>query len=466
MSPPSPETVAETAPAGRSPAIKPSDDIIHACPTVVLGGGPAGLSTAYHLAKLGVAAHVLEAESTVGGACRTQVFAGLRYDLGAHRLHNVFPEVTREIRYLLGEDLVAVSAPSHIHHRGKTVPFPPGPVGLARALGWWRTARSTLAALARSPGPADNFRDAAIAKYGRLVAESFLINYSEKLWGVPAERLSVEVSGRRLQGLDVRTALRDLVGFTRGEHLDGAFLYPRAGFGQIADALAARVPHVHTRAKVERICHADNRLATVDLADGRRLAVRTVVSTLPLASFVQMLDPAAPDGILELAVSLRYRSRSASLYFPCADVPFTRIYEPKQRSSAMSSTNRTCLVLEHPVFPGDAIAALSRRDFLLLSRRALLATGLLTPEVLLDGTDETVRDAYPVLDVDAATRLQAVDAYLGRFTNLHRVGRAACFRYSHVHDLMHEGRLLAARLAGVPATIARAGEPRLAEPPG
>ena len=81
-----------------------------------------------------------------------------------------------------------------------------------------------------------------------------------------------------------------------------------------------------------------------------------------------------------------------------------------------------------------------------MSRRSLVSTGLVGQTALIDGTEDRVPDAYPVLDTDAARRLAAVNDYLQRFTNLHRIGRAAHFRYSHFHDLMREGRLIAEKL--------------------
>jgi protoporphyrinogen oxidase len=432
------------------------------CSTAVLGGGPAGLAVGYHLAKLGRSPHLFEAESTVGGACRTLEFAGLRFDMGAHRLHNVHPEVTQEVRSLLGDDLAVVDAPSHIIYRGKQLPFPPTPLGAAKVLGLWKMSASVARALVVPRRAARNFREAATAKYGHLVAEAFLVNYSEKLWGLPACELSPEISGRRLQGIDMGSALRDLMGLPHAEHLDGAFLYPRFGFGQITDALGARIPNVHTGARVARLVHANNRIVTVHLADGRQFAPETVVSTLPISTLVRMLEPSPAAFVSTLASSLRFRSVrlailpvrasavscSATLYFPSADVPFTRIYEPKRRSLGMAPADTTCLVLEHPVFPGDAIDALSGRDFLSLARDGLLATGLVSDGSLLDGAECKIVDAYPVLDVGAARRLTFVEDYLRRFTNLHRIGRGASFRYSHFHDLMRDGRVLAERLAG------------------
>ncbi|HLL87471.1 MAG TPA: NAD(P)-binding protein, partial [Thermoleophilaceae bacterium] len=62
-------------------------------PTVILGGGPAGLTAAYLLAKRGRPAIVLEAEDQVGGIAKTVEKDGYRFDLGGHRFFTKAKEV-------------------------------------------------------------------------------------------------------------------------------------------------------------------------------------------------------------------------------------------------------------------------------------------------------------------------------------------------------------------------------------
>ena len=50
--------------------------------TVVLGGGPAGLTAAYLLTKVGRNVTVLEAEDQIGGLAKTVERDGYRFDLG------------------------------------------------------------------------------------------------------------------------------------------------------------------------------------------------------------------------------------------------------------------------------------------------------------------------------------------------------------------------------------------------
>jgi len=60
---------------------------------VIIGAGPAGLTAAYELSKLGVRSRVLEADSTVGGIARTVNYKGYLFDIGGHRFFTKWDEV-------------------------------------------------------------------------------------------------------------------------------------------------------------------------------------------------------------------------------------------------------------------------------------------------------------------------------------------------------------------------------------
>ena len=52
---------------------------------VIIGAGPAGLTAAYQLDKIGIQSVVLEKDDIVGGISRTVNYKGYRFDIGGHR---------------------------------------------------------------------------------------------------------------------------------------------------------------------------------------------------------------------------------------------------------------------------------------------------------------------------------------------------------------------------------------------
>src|SRR5436305_13641389 len=68
-------------------------DITPKRPVIVLGGGPAGLTAGYLLAKQGKPVIVLESTAQVGGIARTEVRDRYRFDLGGHRFYTKAKEV-------------------------------------------------------------------------------------------------------------------------------------------------------------------------------------------------------------------------------------------------------------------------------------------------------------------------------------------------------------------------------------
>ena len=67
-----------------------------------------------------------------------------------------------------------------------------------------------------------------------------LLNYSEKLWGLPCNQLSPNIAGNRLKGLNLKNILKETVLCTNDSalHLDGSFYYPQRGIGTIVEKLA------------------------------------------------------------------------------------------------------------------------------------------------------------------------------------------------------------------------------------
>lgn len=441
---------------------------------VILGGGVAGLGVGYYARQHGLPITIIEAGAAPGGNARTLAHGPFRFDTGAHRFHDRYADVTADIKALLGPELREVNAPSQIHWNDRFVDFPLTPVNLVRSLGVWESGRAGWDLVSSRLRPGDvpeSFEATALRTYGRTIARHFLLGYSEKLWGVSGDRLSPSVAGRRLQGLSALLLLKEVLRLSTGRsrHLEGRFYYPTHGIGMIADRLADACGSSDIRlgARVTRLVHRDQRIVAVELNHGERLDVSDarVVSTLPPGVMADVMSPAVPDEVRAAAKALRFRNlilvtvflnrpsvtTNATIYFPEPACPFTRISEPRNRSPLMAPPGKTSLSIEIPCWMSDNVWR--EGDGAVVDRcvSEMARIGLVTAADVEGAVVHRLPFAYPVLEIGAEARVAKVEAYLGRFTNLHLTGRSGRFAYVHLHDLLHIGRELVGEIVNGPA---------------
>src|SRR6266851_8861879 len=91
---------------------------------VIIGGGPAGLTAAVELARLGVPVTVLERDRLVGGISRTESYKGYRFDIGGHRFFTKIGEVEKFWHDVLGTDFITRPRISRIFYEGKFFDYP------------------------------------------------------------------------------------------------------------------------------------------------------------------------------------------------------------------------------------------------------------------------------------------------------------------------------------------------------
>src|SRR3954451_8782229 len=120
----------------------------HDRPYVVIGGGPAGLTAGYLLAKAGKKVIVLEADDQVGGIAKTVVDPdGYRFDLGGHRFFTKNKEVDDLWHEIMGDEFLQRPRMSRIFWRGKYLDYPLKGTDVIRKLGPVEVVRCGLSYL-------------------------------------------------------------------------------------------------------------------------------------------------------------------------------------------------------------------------------------------------------------------------------------------------------------------------------
>ena len=159
---------------------------------VVIGGGPAGLTAAYILAKDGVKVTVLEGDDIVGGISRTAQYQGYRFDIGGHRFFTKIAPVEALWHEILGPEFIQVPRLSRIHYGGKYFDYPLKAKNALLGLGLWNTFLC-VASYVRwhfKPYPVEeNLEQWVTNRFGKRLFEIFFKTYTEKVWGIPCTEI-------------------------------------------------------------------------------------------------------------------------------------------------------------------------------------------------------------------------------------------------------------------------------------
>jgi len=427
----------------------------------ILGGGIAGLSTGYFAKRLGIPFTIYEAENRIGGNAYTLGCQDFLFDSGAHRFHDKDPQATEEIKNLLGKSIKKINIPSQISQNGTFIDFPLTPLNLIMKLGlpvFTKCVFEIIFSRLNTKKQTEDFKSFVNRTYGKTISSRFLLNYSEKLWGLPGAQLSPAIAGKRMQGMDLKTLILERILGTndKTKHLEGSFYYPEKGIGQIAEKLRNECgsENISMNSRITKILHDDSKIHAVEINGDRLIDTQKVVSTLPLNLFLKIMKPVCHEDILSLARSLRYRNmilvvfflnkisvtKAATVYFPDSDIPFTRIYEPKNRSPFMSPPGKTSLVVEIPYEKENEPEEDEKKEMIETTLSKLVEIGWIKECEIVGSSDYVLKYAYPVLDLGYEKKISKIKAFLSRFNNLKLVGRNANFAYIWIHSIMRESQ--------------------------
>jgi len=447
--------------------------------SVVIGGGPAGLTAAYELSKLGHDSVVLEADFTVGGISRTCEYKGYRFDIGGHRFFTKVDYVNELWHELLGDEMLKRPRLSRIYYRNRFFDYPLKPVNAVMGLGLVESFLVGLSYLRAHLFPTRNertFQDWITNRFGKRLFEIFFKTYTEKVWGMPCDEISADWAAQRIKNLDLVAAVKNaILGSTKSGKqtvttLIDEFEYPRHGPGQMWVRCAERLEElgrsVHLGTRVTSLQHDGRKILSASLDRNGQPSEEAgdyFLSSMPIQELVRCLEPAVPEEVRAAADRLRYRDfltvviivDQAELfpdnwiYIHSDEVKVGRIQNFKNWSPFMvPDPSRTALGLEYFVQEGDEMWSASDDDLIALGRAECDKLGLAPADLFVDGTVIRMPKAYPVYDGEYQQALETIRGYLERFPNLQLIGRNGQHRYNNQDHSMLTAVLAARNIAG------------------
>jgi protoporphyrinogen oxidase/glycosyltransferase involved in cell wall biosynthesis len=318
--------------------------------TVIVGGGPTGLSAAYHLDQDTV---LLERNPSTGGWCRSIDDHGFTFDHAGHIMFSNDPYVLKLYDLLLGDNLHWQNREAWIYSKEVYTRYPfqgalyglPSKV-IAECIVGAVEARfgaidSSGSSAAGAPAPAaasasvkpvedccadgsacvanattiaprkrdsQDFEEFIYKVWGKGIARHFAIPYNRKLWTVPLSEMETSWLGGRVPLPDLQEIIEGaLEPVAKPMGPNARFGYPlRGGFQALMNGF---LPHI--KGKVETNAEAAQLLPrehVLVMADGSRYRYEHLVSTMPLPELIRLAGAAAPEEVRAAARGLRHLS--------------------------------------------------------------------------------------------------------------------------------------------------------------
>lgn len=449
---------------------------------VILGAGPAGLATGHELSVSGVKVSVIDRNNFVGGLCNTNVHRGYKFDLGGHRWFTKNEDLNTWFRRLMGDEIVWVERISRIYYDGGYYSYPISILNVIKNAGIFTIMHAgvtyLLSALQYSVfnKSINNMKDAYVAQFGGKLYDMFFRRYSEKVWGLPCEKLSSDWVSQRSAGLSIWTVIQESLLRTKSdnESLIEEFMYPRDGYVRIPQRMAEDITAnsdsnaIILESTVTRIKYRGPNDFEVFYSDteGKEHSVTatSVVSTIPLGVLPRIMEPVCGQKVIDAAKGLTFRalitvniilkkervSIDTWLYVQDEDILFGRLHEPKNWSPAMvPDQSTTSLVLECFCTKDDHIWQMTDEE---VGRRCVedleKKLKFIESSEVIDFSCVRTLQAYPVYDLQYGDKIKTINDFLAGFEGLHIVGRGGTHRYNNADHSIEMGLLLGRKILG------------------
>jgi protoporphyrinogen oxidase len=353
------------------------------------------------------------------------------------------------------------------------------PITLTRTtlgnLGAVRTARVGLSYLwsrVTQIAPERSLEDFLINRFGRELYLTFFKSYTEKVWGIPCERISAEWGAQRIKGLSLTTAVKHFVKKTlRGEtkelsqkgtdtSLIERFLYPKFGPGQLWEHVAGLVVQgggeVRCGWKVDRVRCDGDRVVAIEAVNQRgereAFAGDYFFSTMPMKELVQAMDADVPANVREVSEGLQYRDfitvgllvdrlkvkepdggllKDTWIYVQEPDVQLGRLQIFNNWSPHLvEDPSKVWIGLEYFCYETDALWKMPDEELKRFAIGEVAKIGILDAEDVSDAHVVRVPKTYPAY-FGTYSRFEELRGFTDGFENLFLVGRNGMHKYNN-----------------------------------
>lgn len=406
---------------------------------LIIGAGISGLSYA------AATQHdylILERDNAIGGYCKTIYDGDYIWDYSGHFFHFQHEYIKDYVMEKLSEEeVLKVNKYTQIYYKGLHVDFPFQTNIHQLEKEEFIDCLYDLFTVEENP-KVETFKEMLYAKFGKSIAEKFLIPYNSKLYATDLNNLDVDAMGRFFPYADKVQIVRNFRNSTNKSY-NSFFIYPKQGCIKVVEAVASRVDP-------SKIAFGES-LIGVDLqrkiaqTNKREIHFDNLISTIP---FPQLMDMAGMDydrSIYSwnkvLVFNLGFDSKGPErqncwLYFPDPELIFYRVgfYDN------ILGQDKTSLYVEIGFNHNDPIGDTS----LLLERTLndLRKAGIITDQKLAAHSDIVMDPAYVHITKKSEEDKKLKQKQLAA-SGVYSIGRYGDWKYCSLEDNIHDAFTLA-----------------------
>ena len=407
---------------------------------IIIGAGMSGLTYANYTRN---DYFIIEKENFTGGLCNTIKQDGFVWDYSGHFFHFQDPHIAQFISERIDQSrLLSVEKHTQIRYKDRLVDFPFQKN--IHQLPQQEFIDCLCDLFENEDVDIVSFKSMLYAKFGKSIAEKFLIPYNTKLYATDLDNLDADAMGRFFPYANKDEIIRNFR-LSRNESYNGSFLYHKGGAIEYVNAMERDIPK-------DRICLGET-VVSIDMehrivyTNKRSLHYDNIISTIPLPYLLTLCNCDYDKGALTwnkvLVFNLGFDGKGMDrlnhwIYFPEEKYCFYRV----GFYSNIISSERMSLYVEIG-YKSDAEINLD--TMLQQTLKGLKEAQILHEEKLISWHSVVMNPAYVHVSKKGIDEVQCQKSKLANH-NIFSIGRYGSWNYSSIEDNMKEAIALAKQI--------------------
>lgn len=295
---------------------------------LIVGAGISGLSYAAATQNDYL---IVEKESEIGGYCRTVYSGDYVWDYSGHFFHFQREEIKNYVMSRLSdEDVLKVYKFTQIYYKDRHVDFPFQMNIHQLEKEEFIDCLYDLFTI-ENDAKIDSFKSMLYAKFGKSIAEKFLIPYNEKLYATDLDKLDVDAMGRFFPYANKEQIVKNFRN-SSNQSYNAFFLYPKKGVVRVVESIASHVDK--SRISLGEYLVSVDRVNKIATTNKRTIQFDNLISTIPFPKLLDMCSVSYDKSIYSwnkvLVFNLGFDKKGPEvknnwIYFPDRELVFYRV---------------------------------------------------------------------------------------------------------------------------------------------